>query len=99
MKIAVTLLFFLIFAFPVHALTSKERQDALVLGLLANECGWKLKSKTAGWLTGLWDASPQSVTGEAEWFARNQLRDWTKKLGRKEACRRFRGMLADLDWL
>ncbi|MGX5839771.1 hypothetical protein ACWGTI_03490 [Mesorhizobium sp. ArgA1] len=85
--------------FRADAAVAKKTMDNLALGNIARACGLRINSEASAFLAGQRQAAASKTINDAKEFATWQLKTWTGQHGRKEACRRFRGMLSDMGWL
>lgn len=91
-----------LFINPTLAASSSDdirKRDALAMGFIAYKCDIALRPERNVWLQGVMVGSDKAYQNAARAFGARNLKDNANRLGMKEACRRFRLMLGDMNWL
>ncbi|MGM5056099.1 hypothetical protein ACD589_15630 [Rhizobium sp. 814_E9_N1_1] len=76
-----------------------RKRDALALGFIAYKCNIPLRLERNVWLQGVMVGSDRAYQKAAIAFGESNLEANSVRFGKKEACRRFRGMLGEMNWL
>lgn len=96
-----TLIAVALLAHPTMASSDADdirKRDALALGFIAYKCNIPLRPERNVWLQGVMVGSDQAYQKAARDFGAMNLKVNSDRLGKKEACRRFRGMLGEMNW-